>query len=71
MISSVAAETHIRPSKEIIYETPKREPVREHNNNDDDDYDEFLEEDAKVFGKENIGPVAIPYALCLQEAVSR
>ena len=41
----VDADTHIRPSKEIIYETPKREPVRQ---DDDDDYeDEFLEEDAK------------------------
>jgi len=31
--ASVAADTHIRPSKEFIYETPKREPVRE---NDDE-----------------------------------
>jgi len=27
--------THLRPAKEIIYETPKREPVRE---DDEDDY---------------------------------
>jgi len=40
--ASVAADTHIRPSKEIIYERPKREPVRQ--DKDDDDYDnEFLE----------------------------
>jgi hypothetical protein len=40
--ASVAADTHIRPSKEIINETPKREPVRQ--DKDDDDYDnEFLE----------------------------
>ena len=32
------ADTHIRPFKELIYETPKREPVRE--DNDDDDYDD-------------------------------
>jgi hypothetical protein len=60
--ASVAADTHIRPSKEIIYETPKREPVRE--DNDDDDYyydDEFLGEDAKMFGREYVGPVASAY----------
>ena len=62
MISSVAAETHIRPSKEIIYETPKREPVRE--DNDIDDYDdEFLEENAKRFGREYVGPVPSPYLI--------
>ena len=52
--------THIRPSKELIYETPKREPVRE----DNDDYeDEVLEEDAKAFGRENLGSVASPYLM--------
>jgi len=47
--ASVAADTNILPSEEIIYETPKREPVRE------EDYyydDEFLEEDAKMFCRE-------------------
>jgi len=40
-----AADKYIRPTEEIIYETPKHEPVRQ---DDDDDYeDEFLEEDAK------------------------
>jgi len=42
--ASVAADTHMRPSKVIIYETTKREPVREDNDDDDDD---FLEDDAK------------------------
>ena len=41
--------THVRT--EIIYETPKRQPVRE---DDDDYYDEFLEENAKKFGRENV-----------------
>jgi len=58
--SAVTSASDIRPSKEIIYETPKREPVRE----DDDDYaDEFLEEDAKRFGRENVCPVAGPYLM--------
>jgi len=53
--------THTRLSKEIIYETPKREPVLRY---DDDDYDnEFLEEDSKTFGREYVSPVAGPYLI--------
>jgi len=37
--------TDIRPSKDIIYETPKRDPVREDDDDDDDDW--FLEEDER------------------------
>jgi hypothetical protein len=37
--------TDIRPSKDIIYETPKRDPVREEDDDDDDDW--FLEEDER------------------------
>ena len=56
--ASVAADTHIRPSEEVMYEAPNREPVRE---DDDDDFDdEYLEEDAKTFGRENVGLVASP-----------
>jgi hypothetical protein len=54
-----ASVTDTRPSKEIIYETSKCEPVRE----DDDDDDGFLEEDAKRFGRENVGSVASPYLM--------
>ena len=57
-----ASVTEIRPSKEIIYETPKREPVREDKDDDDDEYG-FLEEEAKRFGKENVGTVASPYLM--------
>jgi len=56
-----ASVTDIRPSKEIIYEKPKREPVREYN--DDDDDDGFLEEDAMRFGRENLGTVASSYLM--------
>jgi hypothetical protein len=55
-----ATVTDIRPSKEIIYETPKSEPVREDDDDDDED-DGFLEEDGKKFGRENVGSVASPY----------
>ena len=47
--------THIRPSEEFIYENPKQEPAR-----DDDD---FLEEEAKTYGRENVGSVASPYIM--------
>jgi hypothetical protein len=53
--SASVSDPQIRPSKVIIYEMPKREPVREDN---DDSDDEFLEEDAKRFGRANLGPVA-------------
>jgi len=57
-----ASVTDIRPSKEIIYETPKREVVREDNDDDDNEYG-FLQEDAKRFGRENVGSVASPYLM--------
>ena len=53
MAASIAGYPQTRSSEEIIYETPKREPVR-----DVDDYeydDEFLEEDAKKFDRESVG----------------
>ena len=56
-----ASVADIRPSKEIIYETPKSEPVRQ--DDDDDDDDGFLEEDAKRFGRDNVGSVASPYLM--------
>jgi len=57
-----ASVTDIRPSKEIIYETQKSGPVRE----DDDHHhhdDGFLEENAKRFGRENVGSEASPYLM--------
>jgi len=47
MLHQLVSAPQIRPSKEIIYVTPKREPVREDIDNDDD-YDGFLE-DAEVW----------------------
>ena len=60
--ASVEEDHHTRLSKEIIYESPKFEPVRE--DVDDDDYDdEFLEEDANKFGTENEDSVDTPYLM--------
>jgi len=63
MTASVAADTHIRPSIEIIYKTTKREPVREDNDDDDDYENEFHEEDAKTFVRDIVGPIASPYLI--------
>ena len=55
--ASVAGDQNTCLPEEIIYVTPKGEPVR-----DDDDYDYvFLEEDAKKFGKEIADSIASPY----------
>ena len=60
--ASFADDTHICPSKEIIYETLILEHVGE--DDDEDDYDdEFLEEDAKTFGREKVSSVASPYLM--------
>ena len=59
--TAVTSASDIRPSKEIIYETPKREPVREEN--DHDYYDDKFLEDTKRFGRENVGLVAGPYLM--------
>ena len=59
--ASVAADsqTHLRPSEEIINETPKQEPVRD---DDEEVYDgDFLEERTKELGRRNIGSVASAY----------
>ena len=61
--ASIAADSHtyIRPSEYIIHETPKSEPARD---DDDDDYeDEFLQADAKKFGRENLTSVTSPYIM--------
>ena len=59
---TTASVSDIRPSKEIIFETPKRVTVPEDNDDHDYDYDGgFLEEDAKRFGRENLGSVASTY----------
>jgi hypothetical protein len=57
MAASIPGDPQTRSSEEIIYETPKREPVRDV----DYEYDnEFLEEDVKKFGGEDLGSVTTP-----------
>jgi hypothetical protein len=60
---SVPTDTDIRPSKQILYETTKRESVWEYDDGNDEYDDEFVEEDAKTFGRENVGSVASPYLM--------
>ena len=54
--------TEIQSSNKIIYETTKCELVRDVDDDDNDDY-EFLEEESKRFGKENVGSLASPYLM--------
>jgi len=52
------------PIKEYTYEPPKQERVEE--DNDEDDYNEddnFVEDEARGDGRENVGPVASPYLM--------
>jgi len=47
-------------SKEFKYEPPKQERV----DDDEDDYDDnFVEDEARAYGRENVGPVASPYLM--------
>ena len=49
--------SHKRASEEFIYETAKRQPARQV------DDDEFLEDEAKKFGRENLCSVASIYQM--------
>ena len=51
--------------KEFKYEHPKKERV-EDDDDDEDDYDEddnFIQDEARAYGRENVGPVACPYLM--------
>jgi len=52
------------PIKEYTYEPPKQEHVEE--DDDEDDYNEddnFVEDEAREYGRENVGPVASSYLM--------
>jgi len=54
------------PIKEFKYEPPKQERVEEEDDDDEDDYDEdddFVENEARGYGRENFGPVGSPYLI--------
>jgi len=53
------------PIKEYTYEPPKQERVEE-DDNDEDDYNDdenFVEDEAREYGRENVGPVGSPYLM--------
>jgi len=53
------------PIKEYTYEPPKQERVEEEDD-DEDDYNEddnFVEDEARKYGRENVGPVPSPYLM--------
>ena len=62
--ASVTATPPPPPIKEYTYEPPKQERVED--DDDEDDYNEddnFVEDEARVYGTENVGPVASPYLM--------
>jgi len=63
--ASVTATPPPPPIKEYTYEPPKEERV-EDDEDDEDDYNEddnFVEDEAREYGSENVGPVASPYLM--------
>jgi len=54
------------PIKEYTYENAKQERVEKVDDDDEDDYnedDKFVEDEARHYGRENVGPVASPYLM--------
>ena len=52
--------------KEFKYELAEQERVEEDDDDDEDDYDEddnLVEDEAREYGRENVGPVASPYLM--------
>jgi len=58
-----AAEPVALPSTLAVYKTPKPRFSFEEISDDDDDDDVFVDEDARAFGRDNVGPIASPYIL--------
>ena len=64
-VTSASVTTTPPPIKEYTYEPPKQECV-EDDDDDEDDYNEddsFVEDEAREYGRENVGPVASPYLM--------
>jgi len=52
------------PIKEYTYEPPKKERVEDDDDEDSyNDDDNFVEDEAREYGRENVGPVASPYLM--------
>jgi len=63
--ATVTATPPQPPIKEIKYEPPKQDRVEE-KEDDEEDYNEddyFVEDEAREYGWENVGPVASPYLM--------
>jgi len=62
--ASVTATPPTPPNKEYTYELPKQERVED---DDDKEYynddDNFVEDEAREYGRENVGPLASPYLM--------
>jgi len=61
--TAAAAEPVVIPSTSAVYDSPKAMFSFEEEISDDDDDDVFVEEVARTFDTENVGPLANPYIL--------
>ena len=64
--ASVTASPPPPPIKKFKYEPPKEDRVEENDDDEEDDYDDdggFVEDEAREYGRENVGPVASPYLM--------
>jgi len=62
--ASVTATPPPPPIKEYTYEPPKKERVEDDDNEDSyNDDDNFVEDEAREFGREHVGSVASPYLM--------
>jgi len=62
--ASVTAIPPPPPIKEYTYEPPKQERVEDDDDEDDcNEDDSFVEDEAREYGRQNVGPVASPYLM--------
>ena len=64
--ASVTASHLPTPMKEFTYESSKEDRVEDDDDDDDDEYDDddnFVEDEAREYGSENVGPVASVYLM--------
>ena len=63
-VTSASVTATPPPIKEYIYEPPKKERVEDEDDEDSyNDDDNFVEDEAREYGRENVGPVASPYLM--------
>jgi len=64
-VTSASVTATTPPIKEYTYEPTKQERVEDDDDDEDDYYEDvnFVEDEAREYGRENVGPVASPYLM--------